>query len=337
LGSFMIYVQNPLMTGPTAVSTSTTLSVFASFSNSDFAVINPTSVSIVPQGGVMTKITNINLDNVASATLDAHQGGDEFKGGETSNAMDLPNVGLNPGPVNMRVYSTITNTANINFGTVLDTGTSRPLVKSLETGTSVDEMELSYLTQKMSFVSSFTVSNTNVLGEALYVADLCPASELFSLPAEASFVPTLLSYVSFPFSFWKGSLVYKIVAVSSPVHTCRLQICSHIGFEAAGLDVNTAFGQYICVFEVAGGVKEITISFPWRSDTDWKKVNTGSNTDTANYSMGQFSVRVLNQMQAPETVSSSFSCNVYMAGGSDYRLTYLADNATDLYPSVPPL
>jgi len=78
LGSFLIYVMNPLQTGPTAVSTSTSLSVFASFTGSDFAVINPTSVSIVPQGGVMTKITNINLDNVASATLDAHQGGDEF-------------------------------------------------------------------------------------------------------------------------------------------------------------------------------------------------------------------------------------------------------------------
>jgi len=329
--------MNPLQTGPTAVSTSTSLSVFASFTNSDFAVINPTSVSIVPQGGVMTKITNINLDNVASATLDAHQGGDEFKGGETSNAMDLPNVGLNPAPVRTRVYSTITNTANVNYGVVLDTGTSRPLVKALETGTAVDEMELSYLTQKMSYVTSFNVSNSNVLGEALYIADLCPAAELFSLPAGTSFTPTLLSFVSFPFSFWKGSLVYKIVAVASPVHTCRLQICSHVGFEAAGLDVNTAFGQYICVFEIAGGVKELTISFPWRSDTDWKKVNTGSNTDTANYSMGQFSVRVLNQLQAPETVSASFACNVYMAGGSDYQLTYLGDNAIDLYPSVPPV
>jgi len=208
---------------------------------------------------------------------------------------------------------------------------TRPLTKAVDTGTSQDEMEIRYLTQKMSFVDSFVLATTNTMGEALFVADLCPAFELFSMPYGSSFTPTLLSYVSFPFSYWKGSLVYKIVAVASPIHTARVQICSHVGYEAAGLSVDEAFGQYTCIFEVRG-VSEITISFPWRSPTEWKKVNNGSNVDTTNYSMGQFSVRVLNPLQAMESVSAAIDFNVYYAGGPDYDLAYIVNNAIDLSP-----
>jgi hypothetical protein len=332
LGCFVVYVMNQLRVGASATSTSATLSTFASFSGSDFAVINPTSISVVPQGGIQSKVTNINIEHAMNATLDASTTGDNFQGGSTTAPMDLPNIGLNWSPVISNAYPVITNTSNVDHLTVMDTAANtRPITKPVDTGTSVDEMEMSYLTSKMSFVSSFTVNNTNAVGEAVFVGDLCPAFELFTLPLDSSFAPTLLSAVSFPFSFWKGSLVYKIVAVASPIHTCRLQICSHIGYESSGLEVNEAFGQYVSIFEVCG-VSEITVSFPWRSPTEWKKVNTGSNSDTGNYSMGQFSVRVLNALQTMESVSSDIDLNVYYCGGPDYELTGLGNNAIDLIP-----
>jgi len=337
LGTFVIYVLNPLRTGTAATSTTVSLTTFASFEGSDFAVINPTGVSIVPQGGVQSKVTNINIEHAMNATLDASTTGDNFQGGSTSAPMDLPNIGLNPGPLTERKYPYITNVTNIDYCVHMDlAANTRPIVSTQSTGTNVDEMELHYLTQKMSYVGSFTVSTTNVIGESVFVGDLCPAFELFTLPAAASFTPTLLSYVSFPFSFWKGSLVYKIVAVASPIHTMRLQICSHIGYEASGLSVNEAFGQYTCIFDVRG-VTEISVSFPWRSSTEWKKVNTGSNTDTHNYSMGQFSVRVLSGLQAMESVSQAIDFNVYMCGGPDYELAYVGNNAIDLSPVDAPL
>jgi hypothetical protein len=337
MGTFGIYVQNVLRAGASATSTSVSLTVFASFENSDFSVINPTGTSIVAQGGIQSKVTNINIEHAASATVDASTVGDAFSGGAVTAPMDLPNVGLNFMPTNNRVYPVVCNTANVDYCQVLNTSAStRPMTKPVDVGTSRDEMEIPYLTQKMSFIQSFLLSASNVMGEALYVADLCPAFELFNMPYGSSFTPTLLSYVSFPFSFWKGSLVYKIVAVASPVHTARLQICSHIGYEAAGLSVNEAFGQYTCIFEVKG-VSEITISFPWRSPTEWKKVNNGSNAVTTDYSMGQFSVRVLNPLQAMESVSAAIDFNVYYAGGSDFELAYVGNNAVDLNPVAAPI
>jgi hypothetical protein len=337
LGTFAIYVMNPLRVGPTATATTASVSIFASFEESDFAVINPTGVSIIPQGGIQSKVTNINIEHAMNATLDASTTGDNFQGGSTTAPMDLPNVGLNPNPVIERKYPVLCNTANVDFCQVLDNvGSVRPITKPAETGTTVDEMDLRYLTTKLSYHSTFLLQPHNALGEAVFVADLCPAFELFSQPFNSSFTPTLLSYVSFPFSFWKGSLVYKIVAVASPIHTCRLQICSHIGYEAGGLSINEAFGQYTCVFEVQG-VSEITLVFPWRSPTEWKKVNTGSNSDTASYSMGQFSIRVLNSLQSMESVAASVDFNVYFGGGADFELTALSNNAIDLVPVDAPM
>jgi len=126
------------------------------------------------------------------------------------------------------------------------------------------------------------------------------------------------------------------VAVASPIHTARVQICSHVGYEAAGLTVDEAFGQYICIFEVRG-VSELTIAFPWRSPTEWKKVNNGSNSDTTQYSMGQFSVRVLNPLQSMESISTTIDFNVYYAGGPDFELAYVGNNAIDLSPVAAPL
>jgi len=291
----------------------------------------------VAQGGIQSKVTNINVDGSVMGTLDAHSVGDAFTGGATSAPMDLPNVGLNWQPVQNRAFPIICNTTNLDFCQVLNMeADTLPLVKPVDAGTSQDEMDIRYLTSKMSFVDSFILTTTNSVGESLYVADLCPAFELFSMPYGSSFTPTLLSYISFPFSFWKGSLIYKIVAVASPIHTARLQICSHVGYEASGLSVNEAFGQYTCIFEVRG-VSEITVSFPWRSPTEWKKVNNGSNSDTTNYSMGQFSVRVLNPLQAMESVSTAVDLNVYYAGGSDFELAYIGNNAADLSPVGAPL
>jgi len=202
LGAFVVYVMNPLRIGESATSTSVSLSIFASFNGSDFAVINPTGVSIIPQGGIQSKVTNINIEHAMNATLDASSVGDTFEGGATTNSQDLPNIGVNPMPVATRDYPVFCNTANLDYATVLDTAANAgPTPSSDITGTGVDEMDIKYLTSKMSFLETFNVTTTNSMGEAVFVGDLCPAFELFPLPLGASFTPTLLSYVSFPFSF----------------------------------------------------------------------------------------------------------------------------------------
>jgi len=107
-------------------------------------------------------------------------------------------------------------------------------------------------------------------------------------------------------------------------------ICSHYGFEAAGLTVEESMGQYTTIFQVAQGMSRIRVVFPWRSASNWKLVPNGSYSDPSSYTMGQFSVRLLSALQYNETVSSSVDVNVYMSGGPTFETAFLGVNAIDV-------
>jgi len=238
-------------------------------------------------------------------------------------------MGINAIPVQRRPYPTVANACNVEFNEVLELDPGG-MVNSGNTGSREDEMDLLGLCQRFSYFGSFVVTSTNVLGDAVYIADLGPCSEVKNF-ASGILDVSLLTYLSLPFSFWRGSLRFKFIAVASPNHTLRLQICSHIGFQASGLTINQAFGQYMCTFDVCG-VSEVIVEFPWRSPTDWKKVLNGSYPSMEEFSMGQMSVRVLNQLQAPEVVSQSINIMVFLAAGPDYMLGYLGNNGSDFVP-----
>jgi len=332
LGTLMIYALSPLRVGPAATSTSANISIFARFENASFQVVNPTDVTVVPQGGVSSKVINNNLSGVfTNSTVDAKSGGDSFKGGDTPvTVQDKPNWGINPFPFMYRQLPNLTNSTNVDFCEVLETDPSLMApVRSQETGISVDEMNILYQCKRLTYYDTWQLNASNVLGDVLGVADLAPCDEFLSAPSGTVVSLSLLSYMTLPFSFWRGSLKYKFVAVCSPMHTARLQICSHVGFASQGLTINEAFGQYVCIFDVVG-TSEIVVEFPWRSPTDWKKVLNGSYANTLPYSMGQFSLRVLNPLQAPEVVASTIDILVYIAGGDGYQVSYLGTNSADV-------
>jgi len=322
-----------LRVGANATSLSASITIYAKFLNNDFAVINPTGVSIVPQGGMMGKGgTNYNLENVViNGSLDAKTGGDSFSGGSTTvTPGDRPNLNFQPVPFRTQDYPTLTNAVSVDYATHLDLcAGSLPLVKPQSTGTPEDEMDFRAQCRKLAYRDKFVLSVANTLGDSLYVMDLCPCAEFFYLPAATSVTLSKLSFMCLPFSFWRGSLVVKIIAVASPAHTARLTICSHVGFESSGLTVNEVYGQYTSNFDIGGGTTEVSIVFPWRSQTEWKKMNNGTYNDSRPYSMGQFSIRVLNSLQAPETVSNAIDLMVYYGGGADFEVAYLGTNSRD--------
>jgi len=334
-GTFLVSCMTPLRVGPTAASTSVTISVFARFEDTSFQVINPLVDSLVTtkavaQGGVQSSVSNYNFQNAAiSGTVDAKKGNDQFRGGDSSATVpcDKPNWGINPLPQQPRPYPTVATAVNIEFGQVLDLQTGA-LASTAETGFGVDEMDFRMMTSCFTYFDSFVVSNTIVIGQSVYKNEICPGSETADVAEGDIFQPSLLTYVSLPFSYWRGAIRYKLIAVASPVHSLRLQICSHIGFDADGLTVNQAFGQYTCVFDV-NGTSTVIVEFPYRSPTRLKKVMNGSYSDNSPFSMGQFSVRVLNPLQAPEIVSPVIDVMVFIAGGADYQVSHLSTNATD--------
>jgi len=255
---------------------------------------------------------------------------DKFTG-----SLDYPNVAMTTVPMQNRPYSGIANTENVSYSEVLgENGTAKPLVGPDVTANPDDEMDIIKNCQQLAYFSTFSVGQDSPLGTAVYTGDLGPCSDVFNLGYGTSFTPHALTYFSLPFSFWKGSIVVKLVAVCTQYHRAKFQICSHVAFESAGLPIEQAFNQYTVTWDISNN-SEIAILFPFRSATEWKKVACGYVPDARDYTMGQFSVRVLNPLTGIDQVSTTFEINVYMAGGPDYRLCHLGYNAIDYTPAVP--
>jgi len=368
LGCFIITCFIPLLCGPEATSTSVNISIFARFDDAQFEVINPLADSVisqlrhpanskkrfdeefksqrvvvhapqsrgrathaVPQGGVITKNTSYNFSNATLGTVDAKVSSDQFQGGDTPvTAADKPNSGINPVPMVLRPYPNKANANGPEFAPVLDLDTGS-MVPVVETAYREDEMDLKAMRLRYSFHGKFVLSNANIIGDAVYTANICPCDETTVAAVGDQVIMSALSYSCLPFSYWRGSLRYKFIAVSTSSHTVRLQICSHIGFLASGITVDEAFSQYTCIFDVSG-ISECVVEFPWRSTTQWKRVVNGAYTDMDQFSMGQFTVRILNPLQAPEVVSSSIYVMVFVCGGDDFDVHYLGSNACDYLP-----
>ena len=108
-------------------------------------------------------------------------------------------------------------------------------------------------------------------------------------------------------------------------------ICAHYALQSSGLTQVEAMGQNVVIWDIKGP-GSITVEFPWRSETEWKKVNNGVAEFAGNYQMGEFSLRVLNNLQAVETVSTTVDINIYVSAGKDYELSGLSNNAIDFIP-----
>jgi hypothetical protein len=339
LGTLIVMVHNALSVGPSAPVTSIPLTAYASFKESEFAVLNPKTV--VSQGGVQAKYystsNTTNIEHVVSSVIDVpNSTSDSFAGGATDLKMpakaDKPNVCITPMPLVSRILGNLANNVDIEYAQNLDLpAASVPMVSTSVAGLAFDEMSISRMQKMPGYITTFQVTASQITNDVLYTGDLCPCAEFFGLAAGSTFDLSLLSYASLPFSYWQGDLVVDLEVIGTAFHICKLAICSHYGFEAAGLTVEESMGQYTTVFDV-NGYATLKVVFPWRSPTPWKKVCNGTYADASPFSMGQFSVRLLSPLQYNETVASSIDVNLYLSGGQNFRTTFVGNNAIDVAP-----
>jgi len=273
---------------------------------------------------------------VMNASIDAGNGTtDSFQGGATDMKvpMDKPNVCLNPGPALVRIVPNLCNSVGIEYAQQLDlAAASLPHVTPTITGLADNEMSLDMMLQTPSYQSTFQIAATDLPNAILFSADLGPCQEFFQAALNDVVDMSLLSFACLPWSFWRGGIVFNLEVIATQYHNCKLMICSHYGFEASGLSVEEAMGQYLTVFEVAAGVSTIKVVFPWRSPTQWKNVCNGSYADATPYTMGQMSVRLLSPLQYNETVTSTIDVNVSISGDTDFMVSSLSNNAIDVVP-----
>lgn len=338
LGTLLLQVVSPLNLGPDSPITSLTLTTSISFEDSVFTIVNPKNGPIEAQGGVQTKMTTYNLSRVEAKSIDFKDDSKtEFTGGATDleAPLDKPNVACNPLPVVNRSAPNFVNSVQLTYAPRL--GLQAQPTASVDAsrfGVLRDEMSLAYLAGIMTPVGAFSMATGDAVNSILFTGDLCPGSELFTLGLGALFTPSMLTYVSLPFSYWRGSIKVRLVVFASQIHTAKLAVCSHIGFEAQGLSINEAMGQYTTIVDVKGPTV-VDIIFPWQASQSWLRVCNGSYADASGFSMGQFSIRVLAPLQYMASVASTIRGMVLIGAGSDYQLSTYENGAVDF--SIEPI
>lgn len=245
--------------------------------------------------------------------------------------LDYPNSGA-PHPVFVRApIPHIAAGIGVAQADVLDLYPGRQaLMTQQQAGTSAREMSLEYIFSRKSFLYTITWDVAQGDGFVQAVGDLTPPVKMVRLvPSGQELVPTLLGYASLPFSFWRGSLRLTLMVVSSKFHTGRLAVCAHYGRTSAeATTTDEAMAQYAHVIDLTESNTTHVIDFPYKSPLEMLEVPfpdsmiSDSTYDDTRYSMGQFSIRVLNSLQAPDTVSQTVSIVVFWSAGPGFSVDF---------------
>jgi len=157
-----------------------------------------------------------------------------------------------------------------------------------------DEMSFGYLIPKWTIIGQYVWSTTNVPGDVLATI---PVTPYFANSVLGAIYPTVAGFIGFPFTFWRGSMEYKVIIPASVYHRGMLQVYWVSDAGAVSGDPTQILLNEI--FDVEAG-SEYVFKVAW-SDLRASLRNSGFQTtahqDISN-SNGQIVFRVVSALQA---------------------------------------
>lgn len=189
-------------------------------------------------------------------------------------------------------------------------------------GSDIDEMSLSYVVQIPSYLSTQSISKTQVAGTKLFDLYIHPSfaaktktiTPATGSPVSIALIPPV-GYIATTFAYWRGSLKYRFFIAKTEFHTGR------IVFQFAPGDVTAVSntftnGEYVqkWIWDLQdSSTFEITV--PYVNSACWSETLDSNETRT-----GTLTAFVLNPLNAPTTVANSVGIIVEVAGGPDFEV-----------------
>lgn len=198
-------------------------------------------------------------------------------------------------------------------------------------GSGVDEMDINYVCSRLSFIESFTWSETDAAGVVLRSFPVSPG--LCGAQTTTTVTPTLLAYIAHMFRNWRGDMTYKLSFVANAFYSGRIGFAFLSGHTAITSPIDTAAieaaPKVICDIRNS---TDCVLSVPWAVNRPYLRVRLASRTSTGsnftyanlinlNSSAGLIVVYVVNPLVMPATVPSSVQINLFSAGGSNMEFS----------------
>jgi hypothetical protein len=175
-------------------------------------------------------------------------------------------------------------------------------------GTAVDEMDFSYITQIPAWFNTFNWASATVADSIIATYSVTP-NQYFLATGYYNYPP--VAFVAQHFNAWRGSIVFKFKFVKTEFHSGRLSFefspTSNPAFVGPS---NPAYvdRQIVDIREI----DEVTVQVPYISTTPFVHLTE---------IIGRLSVRIVDPLVAPSAVASNITILVEVCAGPDFEVS----------------
>lgn len=282
------------------------------------------------------------LDTIAKVVEPANVLFDGFKTISSLFALDKPTVVANQPPTKVtstQYLNSCNGVENIDKMSIYPQHVSLPSPSSFATTT--DEMEFRHLYSKFSYLGSFKVSTQMKVGTVVGSYPMSPTPsriryEPGGKTGSYSKIP-LLQYLSIPFEYWNGALVYRVQVVSTMMQSCKLFFGLNYGTftPATTLNLNEVSSQYGQIVEINQGSNTFDIKAEYIAQAPMLHVSS-SNQPSEFDAMGYVNIAVLNKLISGFGSPQEITLNIFFAGGENFNLSTLSESKPLIPVAIPP-
>lgn len=230
----------------------------------------------------------------------------------------------------------------------------------------LDELSISYLVQKESYITQTSWNDTNPADTILFYSAITPfmfdLSQTFATNKQVAYYLSPMAWVGQMFNAWRGDIIIRMRIIASQYHKGRLRISYDPAAFSATNIINTANTTSAVITRIVDLSKDTSVTFrvPYSQAAPWCRTlkslsypatsypfpwedGSGLFPHVPNYTNGVFTVRVLNELTGPVTGTSvtllfSFAgaenlefANPGMDALSNSQFSYFAVQSTDEY------
>lgn len=210
---------------------------------------------------------------------------------------------------------------------------------------STDELSISHLVQKESYLTQASWDTTNVVDDILFTTVVTPYMFDSDLAAQAKIQQTVPCWIANMFTNWRGDMIIRGEVIASPFHKGRLRITYDPTGYAGDNIVNDSVSSTVCFTTIVdlSVDTDFEIRIPYQQAISWLVCNTGfgtvpfstSLTPPFNYNStfhnGTLTMRVLTTLTAPAT-TAPVNIVMYVRGADNVEFANPIDISANLTP-----
>jgi len=197
-------------------------------------------------------------------------------------------------------------------------------------GTTIDEMDISYVCSKPNFLETFNIADTAAPGTVLKSWPISPGfTAQNTLTTQVN--STQLAYVTSMFKYWRGGINLKFDFVANQFYSMRIGVAYFSGLRTIDIPGSIAIDEIDMVPKVVCDLKntmDCTFNIPWSMHTPYLQTRIASRNSTGtgftfaslddpNYSLGTVVMYVINPLVHPAQVPGTIPVNVFIYADKD--------------------